>query len=304
MNDHMRQLPNQPPAVLLRAIRKLLRPLVRLMLSYQITYPSLITLLKSIYIEVAEEDFQMDGKRSSDSRINLLTGVHRKDVKRLRQQPPEQAVIPQNISIGSQLVGYWLGSKEFLDAHGKLRALPLRSNNQDPDLPGFDDLVERVCRQDIRPRVILDEWLHLGIAKLDQSGKVVLNKESFVPEEGFDEKVFFFGKNLHDHLAAGTDNLLGRKPSRFDRSVYYDRLSQDSVLVLSGLAEETGMQALRKMNEAALELQQQDQESGGKEAHYRMNFGIFNYSTTYTPTEESLNLETQDESRSGGDQHA
>ncbi|MDT8428598.1 MAG: DUF6502 family protein [Pseudomonadales bacterium] len=298
----MQQLPNQPPAVLLRAIRKLLRPLVKLLLSYQITYPALIGMLKSVYIEVAEEDFQMHGKRSSDSRINLLTGVHRKDVKRLRQQSSEQAEIPQNISIGSQLIGYWLGSKEFLDDHGRPRALAVSSSDQ--ELPGFDELVKQVCRQDIRPRVILDEWLHLGIAKLDQSGKVILNKEGFIPEQGFDEKVFFFGKNLHDHLATGTDNLLGKKPPRFDRSVYYDRLSQDSVLVLASLAEETGMQALRKMNEAALHLQKDDETSGLQEAYYRMNFGIFNYNTAYIPDEKSSEPGIQDENRSKGDQHA
>ena len=87
----------QPPATLVNAIRKLLRPLVRLMLTFQITYPFVINLLKAIYVEVAEEEFKVAGKRPSDSRINLLTGVHRKDVKRLRTETDDELRMPRNM---------------------------------------------------------------------------------------------------------------------------------------------------------------------------------------------------------------
>ena len=72
--------------VLLKALDTLLRPLIKLLLSFQITYPQLINILKSIYVDVAESDFKVNGRRQSDSRITLLTGVHRKDVKRLREE--------------------------------------------------------------------------------------------------------------------------------------------------------------------------------------------------------------------------
>src|SRR5690606_30106121 len=55
MNDLPHNASGQPPAVLVSAIRKLLRPLVRLMLSHQITYPYLVSMLKSIYVEIADE---------------------------------------------------------------------------------------------------------------------------------------------------------------------------------------------------------------------------------------------------------
>src|SRR5690606_16512439 len=134
-------------------------PLVRLMLSFQITYPFLINLLKSLYVEVADQEFAVDGKRQTDSRINLLTGVHRKDVKRLRSEASESLNTPKAISVGAQLIAYWLGSGEFWDASGKPLPLPLRTTNDKSGQKTFDELVELVCKQDIRPRVILDEWL-------------------------------------------------------------------------------------------------------------------------------------------------
>lgn len=273
--------PAQPPAVLVAAIRKLLRPLVRLMLSFQITYPFLINVLKSLYVEVADQEFAVDDKRQTDSRITLLTGVHRKDVKRLRNETSESLNTPKAISIGAQLIAYWLGSEQFWDSDGKPLALPLRTSSDSSGLKTFDDLVELVCKQDIRPRVILDEWLRLGIARQDKEGRVCLNTGAFTPDKGFDEKVFFFGKNLHDHICASAHNLAGRTPSYFDRSVYYDKLSQASIQELAKLANETGMDALTRMNKAALALQQRDQSASDR--NYRMNFGVFNYNAELAP---------------------
>lgn len=285
------QSPGQPPAALVTALRKLLRPLVRLLLSFQVSYPYLTSLLKSLYVEVADAEFSVDEKRQSDSRITLLTGVHRKDVKRLRAEASEEAPLPTTISVGAQLIATWLGSEQFRDRAGQPLPLPLRSA-QTRDQHCFDDLVELVCRQDIRPRVILDEWINLGVAHQDAQGRVVLDTGAFTPDKGLDEKVFFFGKNLHDHISAGTHNLLGNKPAFFDRSVYYDKLSEASVQTLNELAEELGMHALRTMNNEALALQRADEQASASavtkpaknaknQQSYRMNFGIFHYNNLH-----------------------
>ena len=127
-------------------------------------------------------------------------------------------------------------------------------------------------------------WLRLGIAGQDSDGRVCLNTGAFTPDKGFDEKVFFFGKNLHDHICASAHNLAGRTPSYFDRSVYYDKLSQASVQELAKLANDTGMDALTRMNKAALALQQRDQSKADR--NYRMNFGVFNYNAELAPESE------------------
>lgn len=274
--------PGEPSGILVTAIRKILRPLVRLMLSQQITYPFLINQLKSLYVEVAESEFNVAGKRQSDSRITMLTGVHRKDVKRLRNEESEQPVIAKTTSLGAQVIAWWMGSPQYCHADGSPKALPLRATAADDDGDNsacFEDLVTDVCRQDIRPRVILDEWLRLGIAHQDAQQRVVLNTGAFTPDKGFDEKAFFFGKNIQDHIDAGAQNLMGIKPAHFDRSVYYDKLSSESIEELRELANEIGMQALIRMNSQALTLQQRDatHTKGGSAGKYRMNFGIFHY---------------------------
>ncbi|MBT71096.1 MAG: hypothetical protein CMQ15_03510 [Gammaproteobacteria bacterium] len=275
MQDAQDPNTGNPPTALVTAIERILRPLVKLLLSYQLTYPQLIRMLKSTYVEVAEDQFKVNKKRQSDSRIHLLTGVHRKDVKRLRDETRQDQAAPPLVSAGAQIIGHWLGTGEYLDGLGKPRPLPLRPSATDG--VSFESLVETVCKQDIRPRVILDEWIRLGIAH-EENEHVVINTGAFTPDKGFDEKAFFFGKNTQDHINAASHNLRGLKPSYFDRSVYYDNLTESSVEELSELADSLGMQALTQMNKQALQRQNEDKNTA--EASFRMNFGIFNFNSS------------------------
>lgn len=275
MSQHPSRETGSPSPVLLAAVRKILQPLVRLLIHHQITYPLLINLLKSTYVDVAETDFEVAGKRQSDSRINLLTGVHRKDVKRLRAEPENQWQTPENVSAGAQIIAHWLGNTEYINDDGSPKPLPLK-----PDAgngPDFASLVSSVCRQNIRPRVVLDEWIRLGVAHIENE-RVVLNTGAFTPSEGFEEKAWFFGKNTHDHISAAGHNLQGKQPSHFDRSVYYDQLSAQSVEELRELVNEVGMAALKQFNREALAKQTRDAKAEHNPG-YRVNFGIFNYST-------------------------
>ncbi len=265
--------PGAPPRSLVTALRTLLRPLVRLLLAHGITLPALTALLKSLYVEVAAQEFSIPGKPQTDSRISLLTGVHRKDVRRLRHEPPGHDPIPASVSIGAQLVARWLGEAEYLDTDGSPKALPIRQGQAGE--ASFERLVASVARQDLRPRVILDELLRLGVAEID-GDRVTLNTAAFIPQKGFDEKAFYFGRNLRDHIATGVHNLAGTQPPLFERSVSCHRLSAASVEALNALAERLGSQALQTIHRKAMEMKQQDAETPGEKR--RINFGIYLYS--------------------------
>ena len=261
----------QAPTALLRAVRKLLRPLISLLVARGITYPTLIQVLKSLYVEVADKDFALDNKRQTDSRINLLTGVHRKDVKRLRQElGDEDSLVPATVSLGAQLVARWIGLDKYLDKDGQ--PLPLPRQAVGDNALSFEELVASV-NKDIRPRVVLDEWLNLGIVRLDEQNRVCLNTDAFVPEQGFDELAYYFGRNLHDHIAAAANNISGHTPRQLERSVYYSGLTSASVKSLTTLAESEGMKALQAVNRSALQLQKDD--ANKQDAVHRINFGIY-----------------------------
>ena len=297
--------PTSPPPALVKALRQALRPLLRVMLARGITLPYITELIKTLLVEVAERDFRLDGKPVTDSRISLLSGVHRKDVNRLRRENDAAADdvdrAPTVVSLGAQLVAQWLGNPQFLDAEGQ--PLPLPRNISEGGPQSFEALVTGI-NNDIRSRVVLDEWLRLGVVKIDDQRRVCLNTQAFVPARGFDEKAFYFGHNLHDHAAAAAHNLLGQEPPFLERSLHFDGLSADAVAELAAQSKKLGMQALVAVNKAAVARESRESrealglreavESGAENADtpadaasaaplQRMTFGIYFYSGPAAP---------------------
>ncbi|TCS62108.1 hypothetical protein EDD55_10663 [Varunaivibrio sulfuroxidans] len=254
----------EPPKAYVGALKFLLRPLVRGLIAHGMTFPHFCTLLKSVFVDVAGE-FTVEGKRLTDSRVSLITGVHRKDVKRLRETPRDAIVRSPYVTIGAQVAGHWTGRAPYLDDAGAPRALP-RSGPV-----SFDSLVESISK-DLRSRTLLDEWLRQGMVTLDD-GLVRLNTQSFIPNRGFDDLAYYYGRNLHDHIAAATHNLEGGTPPFLERSTYYDGLTPRSVADLEARARAIGMDALVKMNREALHLARKD--DGNPDATLRMNFGVY-----------------------------
>ena len=66
---HALQTPTTAPSpVFVVALRRVLRPLVRLMLARGVTYPYLSDLLKALFVEVADKDFRIAAKPLSATR--------------------------------------------------------------------------------------------------------------------------------------------------------------------------------------------------------------------------------------------
>lgn len=261
----------EPSPILYKAIRRVLSSLVHFFLNVGITFPQVSELLKEVYIEVADRDFRLkEGQQSTQTRLSFLTGVHRKDVKRLSQQSESESE-PENVSVGVQLISLWLREDRYLDSAGKALNLPLRASSG----PSFEELVQTICKQDLRPRVILDEWLNLGVVKLTRNKRVSLCSEAFIPQKGAEEKAFFLGQNISDHLYAASHNLSANPSPFFERCVYYDGLSKESVDLLQNLVKKEGMKLLLKINKQAADLKQKDIKKNVPK--HRINTGMYCY---------------------------
>jgi len=255
---------------LVAALRKLLRPLVRLLLSQRLTFPSIASLLKQLYVEVAVEELHRGEQNVTDSRVSLMTGVHRKDVRRFRSEVAQVEDVPAAASRGSRVVQLWMTSPEYQDATGN--PLPLPRTSADPKAASFDRLAASIST-DVRPRAVLEDLVDLGVVEIDEAGQVHLRVAGFVPNEGFDEKVFFFGRSTRDHIAAAVHNLLAERPPMLERSVYYEGLSEDSVAELETLSRELAMESLKAVNKRAASLKRRD--ANHPHHTFFMNFGAY-----------------------------
>ena len=263
-----------------RAVQRLLRPLARLLMASGVNFTAFSAMAKGVFVDVAAHDFHEDSDAMTDSRVSLLSGVHRREVKRLRLETPRSAP-PQVVSLGGQIVARWCADSAYLDASHQPKPLPRLASKGGES--SFEHLVASVSK-DIRPRAVLDEWLRLGVASLDDQDCVHLSESAFIPTHGAEEKSFFFGKNLHDHIAAATHNMLDGRPPFLDRCVYYDGLTSESVEALRELSRRLSVEAMQKVNRRALELQQQDADR--EDARQRMTFGVYFYNESTQPRAE------------------
>ena len=256
------------------AVVRLLRPLVRLFVRRGITFPAICEMLRELYVNVAEHDFALSGKEQTDSRVSLLTGIHRKEVRRLRGAGAPVNIVPASLSRTSRILARWLASPDTADPDGRPLPLPRVAP---PGEPSFEALVASITR-DVRPRAVLDEWLDQKLATLSADDVVTLLETAFVPQAGDDQQLYYFGRNLHDHAAAAVRNVLGEESRFLERAVHYDGLSQDVARDLEARSRDLALEALRTANREAHGACEAD--PGGQ---WRWNFGVYIYAEEVVP---------------------
>lgn len=275
----------QKDQALTKAIKTMLKPLVRLLIQQNITFVGLQTLLKRTYVEVADESFCLENKKQTDSRISLLTGIHRGDVKRIRHEDPSQLSEKElKASLSAQIISEWTGRASYLDEQHRPKPL-LRYANENQPNSSVEELILSISK-DKHPRSIVDDWLNQGIIELKTENDqewVYLSEKGYVPEADFEEKLYFAGKNIGEHLHVVANNLESQQTPLFDRAVYYNHLSPDAIAELEAFAKQKMLQVLIEVNQRANQLQQQDKTN----LNANQSFHLGAYFSQH-PTEKAL----------------
>ncbi len=247
---------------------KLFRPLARVMIQHGITISMVTELFKRALVDVAESE-DRSGGHLTDSRVSLITGLHRKDVRRLRREEPQPA--KRSFEGGCALaIAYWTADKRFLDSGGKPKKLVIA-----PRAPrtAFSDLVQ-AAGLDVPASTVLDELERAGVVVLNQQRTdVTLVKRAYLPEGSSPAKLGAFEKNLEAHLIAASANLVGDDGPFFERAAHFNNLSVASVEKLNTQAGEVMQKALETLNRSALTYQNRD--SGKPENTHLFSFGAY-----------------------------
>lgn len=248
------------------------------MMKSGVTFPVLSDTLRQLFVDVATNDILPDSRSRTDSRISVLSGVHRKEIKRLRLLKSDQARPPDVVTLLSQVVGRWLGSPAYVTPDGQPRILARLA--QPGQAAAFETLVQAVTT-DVRPRAVLDDMVSHGVVTVLDDDRVRLNTQAFIPRPGGAEQLFYFARNLHDHVAAASANIVSGNPPYFDRSVHYDALTLAQAEALRAYAREVGMRALLEVNRKALELLGEEAmpaaDQANRDGRERVNLGIYLY---------------------------
>ena len=225
----------------------LLRPLVRILLRSGIAVQALMELVKETYVEVAMNEFTLPGKKQSQSRVSIITGLTRKEVQRLvnSNDEPEPESQAEHHRAASVIAG-WVRDGEFLEA-GKPAVLPINGASH-----SFSNLVKRYSR-DMPVRGMLDELCRVGaVEKIDRE-RVRLVSRSYVPVAGNKEKTYMLGTDVADLIQTIGHNIQCSSKSdspapRFQRKVMYDNLSVEAVQEFKKISAQRSQQLIEEFD--------------------------------------------------------
>lgn len=273
------------PALAADAIARVLQPLARLMIDHGLQLPSMVELLKKALVDEAARAYGVADKGSSDTRISLLTGVHRKDVKRLRIAPQVDVDATPLVPLAATVVACWISEPRYLNADQTARPLARTPGRGLPGEPDFTSLVAEVSR-DVGARAVLDELVRLGVVELRDDGFVVLKTNGFVPREGLKESFHFLAANVSEHLDAAVHNLAPDRttPPKLEQSAFSQNLTLAQVEQLQQLARRLWAKALQQFLQTATVAEERSE--GVEGAKYRVHFGVyFNDTLQSSPAE-------------------
>ncbi len=258
---------------IVEAVTRLMRPLIRFLLSRGFTYTRLIQILRPLYVEIAESRFQATGEKAlTDSRISLLTGIARRYVKELRQGKTPAKIEMLKSPPNTRLIAEWLTNQRFVS--GKGDPLALSRFASDSSIPSFEELALSVT-SDIKPRTLLDDLLEKGLVAVNDLDQVTLETSAYKPDKDHNELIDYFGLHLHDHMAAATNNLDVDQPKMFERSAFMSDLSEESMEKLISYSDKEGMKLLKSVYAYAAELYEQDKDSA--QATHRFRMGVYTF---------------------------
>lgn len=259
-------------------LAELLGPICDLAVSEGVKLQTLIDMLKHGLVDAAIR--QPDGNTGSipadlsDSRLSVMTGVHRKDLRALRKLGALRAVRHRHLA--AEIFARWLSDPQFLTRKGQPRVLP-RQSRQSTE-PSFESLVAGIST-DVHPRSVLDELLRLSLVTWnapDGNDTIKVIATAFTPSEDRVAQLRFLSANAADHLRAGCANLEHKGRAFLEQAIYSDELSKQSAERFNQLTLQAWERAFADLMPALRELFKADQNSGRPMDH-RVRFGMYGY---------------------------
>jgi hypothetical protein len=215
------------------------------MLAAGVPFGRLEARLRQLFVELADTEFALPDRRQTDSRIALLTGINRKEVKRLRGAAIGTAG-PASFSrnLAANLISRWMTGARTTDRSGRPLPLPYQAARG----PSFVRLAQQTTA-DVAPRALLDGLVGAGAAEMRDDKTVVLKADAYVPKRGESEKLAMLAEDppelietiLHNILDDGADLRLQRKAA-------YDNLGSAGLATVREQLRREGERFIQRLN--------------------------------------------------------
>jgi len=230
----------------IKSCRYLLLPVVRFVLRHGVTVSDFEELTKDAYVEVARQDYGIDGRPTNNARVAMLTGLSRREVAKIRDRLLNGGVLADDSQGNriSQILTGWHVDAEFTDENGQPKVLP--ATGPTGSLPSLlkryaGDLPHGAIRKEMQQRALIEE---------QNDGSFRVLRRDYVFSELAPEIVNRLGVALHDHAATLEHNLNEERLAapRFEAIADNVCVKPSTYRAFHKLVEERGLSFLEGMD--------------------------------------------------------
>ncbi len=184
--------------LLFQCLRLILKPAVCFCLRHSLKLQGIIECLKLVYLDAAREQLAKNEQRVTDSRLHVMTGVHRRDIVRFKSHPP---AFDKSKSLITKVLGQWQSNERFRSKDNRPAVLSVGSEESE-----FNHLV-RTVNTDLNPATVLFELERVHAVERVKSGAKLVVK-NYIPKGDPVSGFRVFRDDFADMLAAVEQNVL------------------------------------------------------------------------------------------------
>jgi hypothetical protein len=228
------------------ALTLMLKPLVRLLIAQGVTHAEFAETAKEVYVESALRDFEIEG-RVNKSRVAILTGLTRKEVKNVIDRVITEDNADKKYSRPERVLAGWFNDPEYTGPYG----IPLDLPYADPgeDKPCFVELVKSYSG-DMAPKQMLHELLRSG-SVIEMDGRYKAVRRNYVHEALSPKLIRRLGEIGYRVFSTAAKNIdkQAEGSGYFDRQVFADDGCTDNVIeMFDHYVKERGQRFLEEID--------------------------------------------------------
>lgn len=228
-------------------------PLVRILIRNGVSYGEFAEVLKNIFVEIAERDFGIPGRRPSQSRVAILTGLTRKEVAKQKGILESGSLVESsNLNRVTRVLEGWHTDPDYTGPYGLPVELPFDISDRSGGAPpvSFAALVRKYSG-DMAARAMLDELLRVGAVEVLPSGQFRVVMRSYIPESLHPDALERLGTVVNNFIRTYEFNMehKAQGETRFERVVYADKgLREELMPAFEKLLRTKGLQLLIELD--------------------------------------------------------
>lgn len=204
----------------LNAFLLVLRPITRILLRYGIGYREFVEVAKTAYVDVASSDYGLRGRPTNISRVAVMTGLTRKEVKRIRDkiESGDLSITVKTTPL-ADVLHHWHAQAEFTEESGKPAKLPFSGESG-----SFSSLV-KAYGGDVPAGAMRTELKRVGVVEEDEDGNLTAVERTIRPDADHDRLITMLVHGAYtmlSNIAHNTDpkNAKSRWASRIAHTTH------------------------------------------------------------------------------------